>query len=220
MCLGGADFQTSSGNLTGFGSLGTTVQSTATNQIAGGLGFGETYALSSAFSGLTKGLAAFKTASAQKQSMMLEAQVQQANAQMIAEQIKNEKSTAKKQRDAIRRKYKRVKQSIAPAAAANNLLLGGGSPLDALLGAEIYGTADLGTAKVNEANRVFGMQIQKFNADARADIAKSSAARISPFGDAVTTMLSSATSNAFNYYNYKQSRITGLSTVQSALGIP
>ena len=242
MCMGGADFQTSSQNLTGFGNFGTSVQSVGQPGglpwLQGGrfdgsayvsgptagvslpdLSFGQTYALSSGFSGIAKGLAAFKTGSAQKQSLMLQAQVQQANAQMIAEQKKNEKKFSKKERDAIRRKYNKVKHGIGPAAAANNLLLGGGSPLDALLGADIYETADVGMSKVNEANRVYGMDIQKFNADAQGDILRASAARINPGFDAVSTMLSSATSSAFNYYNYKQSRITGLSTIRSALGI-
>lgn len=214
MCMGGAgpDFMTSSSDLTGFG---PNVQSTAPM-----MSFGQTYALSSGVSSIAKGLAAFKTGSAQKQSLMLQAQVQQANAQMIAEQKKNEKKLSKKDRDAIRRKYTKVKQGIGPAAAANNLLLGGGSPLDALLGAEIYETADIGMSKVNEANRIYGMDIQKFNADAQGAILRASAARINPGMDAFTTMLSSATSSAFNYYNYKQSNITGLSTVRSALGLP
>ena len=110
MCMGGADFQTSSQNLTGFGNFGTSVQSVGqpgglsltadarglydnsayvSGPTAGislpDLSFGQTYALSSGFSGIAKGLAAFKTGSAQKQSLMLQAQVQQANAQMIAE---------------------------------------------------------------------------------------------------------------------------------------
>lgn len=243
MCMGGADFQTSSQNLTGFGNFGTSVQSVGQpgglSLTADGRGlydnsayvsgptagvslpdltFGQTYGLASGFGAITKGLAAFKSGSAQKQSLMLQAQVQQANAQMIAEQKKNEKKFSKKERDAIRRKYNKVKQGIGPDAAANNLLLGGGSPLDALLGADIYETADIGMSKVNEANRVYGMDIQKFNADAQGDILRASAARINPGMDAFTTMLSSATSSAFNYYNYKNTNIRGLSTLRSILG--
>lgn len=243
MCMGGADFQTSSSNLTGFGNFGTSVQSVGqpgfialtadargvynnsayvSGPTAGislpDLSFGQTYGIASGFGAITKGLAAFKTGSAQKQSLMLQAQVQQANAKMIAEQKKNDKKLSKKDRDAIRRKYTKVKHGIGPAAAANNLLLGGGSPLDALLGADIYETADIGMSKVNEANRVYGMDIQKFNADAQGDILRASAARINPGMDAFTTMLSSATSSAFNYYNYKNTNIRGLSTLRSILG--
>jgi len=221
MCMDGGlpDYQFSSANLTGVGSLGTTVQSTETGQIAGGLSFGETYALTSAVSGITKSIAAFKSASAQKDSLMLAAQVQQANAEIIAQQKLDEKIISKKERDAVRRKHKNLREGLAPATAANNLLLGGGSPLDALLSAEIYATADKGTAKVNEAGRVYGLDVKKFNADAQGDMLQASAARISPGFDAFSTLLSTSTSNAFKYYNYKQSRITGLSTVRSALGI-
>jgi len=208
------------GNPSYSSAIGPTLSGAPMGELAPMMSFGQTYALSSGVSSIAKGLAAFKTGSAQKQSLMLQAQVQQANAQMIAEQKKNEKKLSKKDRDAIRRKYTKVKQGIGPAAAANNLLLGGGSPLDALLGAEIYETADIGMSKVNEANRIYGMDIQKFNADAQGDILRASAARINPGFDAATTMLSSATSSAFNYYNYKQSNITGLSTVRSALGLP
>ena len=224
MCGGGADFQTPSSNLTGFGNFGTSVQSTATQQTAGislpSLTFGESYALSSGFSGIAKGLAAFKQAKAQKQSLMLQAEVQQANARIIAQQLKDEKTISKKERDAIRRKYKRIKEGIAPAAAANNLLIGGGSPLDALLGADIYEKADIGAAKVNEAGRVFGLEVKKFNADAQGDILESTAARISPGFDAASTLLADATSKAFKYYTYKTSRIRGITTFRNMLGLP
>ncbi len=183
------------------------------------LSFGQAYALTSAVSGITKSIAAFKSASAQKDSLMFAAQVQQANAEIIAQQKVDEKIISKKERDAVRRTHKNLREGLAPATAANNLLLGGGSPLDALLSAEIYATADKGTAKVNEAGRVYGLDVKKFNADAQGDMLQASAARISPGFDAFSTLLSTSTSNAFKYYNYKQSRITGLSTVRSALGI-
>jgi hypothetical protein len=222
MCMNGGlpDFQTSSPNVTGFGSLGTTVQSTTSGNMAGGLSFGQTYALTSAVSGISKSIAAFKTGSAKKDSLMLAAQVQQANAEIIKQQKVDEKIISKKERDAMRRKHKRLGDGIVTDTAANNILLGGGSPLDALLSAEIYATADEGTAKVNEAGRVYGLDVKKFNADAQGDILQASAARISPGFDAFSTLLSTSTSNAFKYYNYKQSRITGLSTVRSALGLP
>jgi hypothetical protein len=221
MCLDGGMPITGAtfGNPTYSSAIGPTLSGAPMGKMGPLLSFGQTYALGSAFSGLAKGLASFKTGSAQKESLVLQAQVQQANSEMIAEQMKNEKSASKKERDAIRRKYRKLGKGIVTDTAANNILLGGGSPLDALLGVEIYETADMGTAKVNEASRVFGMKIQKFNADAQGDILRASAARINPAFDAATTMLSSATSSAFNYYNYKQSRITGLSTIRSALGI-
>ena len=221
MCMNGGlpDFQTSSPNVTGFGSLGTTVQSTTSGNMAGGLSFAQTYALGSAVSGITKSIAAFKTASAKKESLLLDARVQQANSEIIAERMKDEKIISKKERDAIRRKHRKVGGGIVTDTAANNILLGGGSPLDALLSADIYATADRGMAKTNEAGRVYGMQIQKFNADAQGQVIQASAGRISPGFDAFSTLLSTATSKAFNYYNYKNTQISGLSTARSALGI-
>ena len=96
----------------------------ATTYGSSGLSFGQTYALTTAFGGITKSLAAFKTASAQKDSLMLAAQVQQANAEIIAQQKVDEKIISKKERDAVRRKHKRLREGLGPATAANNLLLG------------------------------------------------------------------------------------------------
>ena len=191
----------------------------ATTYGSSGLSFGQTYAITSAVGGITKSIAAFKSASAQKDSLMLAAQVQQANAEIIKQQKVDEKIISKKERDAIRRKHKRLSDGIVTDTAANNILLGGGSPLDALLSADIYATADKGTAKVNEAGRVYGLDVKKFNADAQGDILQASAARISPGLDAFSTLLSTSTSNAFKYYNYKNAPISGLATARSALGI-
>jgi len=222
MCGGGAMPITGAafGNPTYQSAIGPTPGTGAPmGKLAPMLTFEQSYALSSGFSGIAKGLAAFKQAKAQKQSLMLQAEVQQANARIIAQQLKDEKTISKKERDAIRRKYKRIKEGIAPAAAANNLLIGGGSPLDALLGADIYEKADIGTAKVNEAGRVFGLEVKKFNADAQGDILESTAARISPGFDAASTLLADATSKAFKYYTYKTSRIRGITTFRNMLGL-
>lgn len=207
MCMDGA---MPTGELAGGG---------ATSYGGGGMGFGTAFALSSAVSGITKTLASYKTASAQKQSLMLGAQVQQANADIIAQQMVDEKTLSKKERDTIRRKHKKLREGLAPATAANNLLLGGGSPLDALLSADIYATADRGAAKANEASRVYGLDVKKFNADAQGNILQATASRINPGFDAFSTLLSTSTSSAFKYYNYKHSKISGMSTVRSALGI-
>ena len=150
---------------------------------------------------------------------MLAAQVQQANAEIIKQQKVDEKILSKKERDAIRRKHKKLGGGIVTDTAANNLLLGGGSPLDALLSADIYATADEGTAKTNEAGRVYGLDVKKFNADAQGNILQESAARISPGMDAFSSLLSTSTSSAFKYYNYKNAPISGRSAARSALGI-
>ena len=214
MPITGATF----GNPTYSSAIGPTLSGDPMGKMGPMLSFGQTYALSSEAGSFAKGLAAYKSARAQKDSLLFSARMQQINAELIAEKIRDEKIVSKRDRDAIRRKHKKLQQAFAPAAAANNLLLGGGSPLDALLSAEVYETADIGTAKVNEANRVFGMEIQKFSAESQGQILKSTADRISPGVDAVSSMLSSAASSSWKYYNYRNQRIQGLSTLRTLLG--
>jgi len=183
---------------------------------AGGFSFGQTFALTSAVSGITNAFASFKQASAQKESLLFQAQVQRRNAEIIELQKTDERITSKKERDAIRRKIKSIQQGIAPSVAANNILLGGGSPLDILTSSEVIRTADLGTAKVNEAKRIFGLDIKKFNANAQASVLEGSASNISPLRNATTSLLSGGANSFLKFKTFQNSSIKG-NTLSAAL---
>lgn len=227
MCSGGADFQTSSGNVTGFSSFGgPTVQSTSTGNVVGGfnpsnnMSFGEQYALSSTADALFKSLAAFRESSALRDAQLHKAHINRINAQIVELQKKDERLVSKKERDALRRKITALQQKIAPTTAANNILIGGGSPLDTLISSDIYKTADMGQAKVNEEKRIFGLDVKKYNFEAQADVLESSASRISPLFDATSTLMTSASSSAIKYLGYKQSAVRGTtSALRTAFGL-
>ena len=184
------------------------------------MSFGQMYGMSAGFTALTKGLKAYTESAAQKSYYLRKAAISQRNAELVQMQIDDQKKVSKKEQAALRRKYTNIKKSQLTEFAGRNILLGGGSPLDALLGTEVVETADIGILKQNEARAVFGLKISKYNAQSDAALFSGSASRISPGFDFASTMLSSAGSSYMGYQTWKNTPVTGSRTsMKRALGI-
>ena len=183
------------------------------------MSFGQMYGFTSGLTALTKGLAAYTKSSAEKSYYLQKAAISQRNAELVQMQIDDQKKVSKKEQAALRRKYTNIKKSQLTEFAGRNILLGGGSPLDALLGTEVVETADIGILKQNEARAVFGLKISKYNAQSDAALFSGSASRISPGADFASTMLSSAGSSYMNYQTWKNTPVTGSrASLNRALG--
>lgn len=228
MCLGGGlpgpDFQTSSMNLTGFGSFGTTVGSTSTGQTVGGLfnmSFDQIYGLASGGKALFDAMGAYKTADAEKKAYAYKAALSRRNAEIEELKIKDQKMLSKRERDALRRKYAQIMKRQNTEWAGKNILIGGGTPLDILTSTDIVKVADLGTLKQKEERAIFGMKVAKFNAEGDAGLFGQRAKSISPGFDFASTLLSSAARSGMSYLAWRKadSSMSRTAMLKTALGV-
>lgn len=233
MCMNGAGVSnfssaigpTTSGFALGGKNLPTISQSPGAlfGQLGGGFrgdlsSFKTQFGIASAVKGLVGAFAGLKAASAQKDSLLYQAQVQQRNADIIEMQKKDERATSKRERDAIRRKITAIQKGIAPEAAGRNLLLGGGAPLEILMSSEVIKRADIGQAKVNEEKRIFGLNIKKYNAQTQGAILSRTASNITPRSDFASSLMSSASDSYLKYKTFKNSSIKGNQLVNALKG--
>tara|TARA_R110000751_G_scaffold53587_6_gene115972 strand:+ start:32 stop:673 length:642 start_codon:yes stop_codon:yes gene_type:complete len=183
------------------------------------MGFSTMFNISSGAAALADGLAAYTKSAADKSYYMQKAAISQRNAELVQQQIEDQKHASKQEQDSLRRKYNKYRKGINTGFAGRNLLLGGGTPLDALLSTSVVEMADIGIVKQNAARTIYGLQISKYNAQTDSAMFGGAASRITPGYDFATTMLSSGAKSAGKYAQWKNTDVTGArSSLNRALG--
>lgn len=172
-----------------------------------------------AFQAFTKGIAAFRTSSAQKDVLLYKAELQRRNAEIEDVKIGYTKTRAAQERQALKRKYKLARGSQITGYAGKNILLGGDTPLDIMLSTGVLETADIGILKVKEVWDIFGLEVSKYNATAAGEFLEASGRAISPFTEGVTSLLTSGLETGFNYLAWKHAPVgTGRAATRRYLG--
>ena len=194
-----------------FGSASTNPMAGPSNYQMVSLGLG-------ALGGIAGAANSFAGASNQKQALEFKAKLSKRNAEIIEQQKEELKAAGQRSRHALRRAIRGKSQRLAPKAGRNNLRLSG-SVVDTLMSTEVFLTADLGQAKINEASAIYGLDIKKFNANAQGALLERAAGRISPGQEAFSTFLGSAGSTGLNFLKYQDQALTGTASIKRALGI-
>lgn len=150
-------------------------------------------------------MGAYRQGVAQQGAINYEAQVAQNNAKIAEYQASQEKIIGEQQEQTQRLKTAQVFGDQRAAMAANGVDLGEGSPNEVLATTKFTGERDALTIRDNAARRAWAYQNNAagYTSEAAADRAASGS--INPLMAAGTSLLTSGSTVASNWYKYNQS---------------
>ena len=157
------------------------------------------FAASAVLSGI--GASSKATQDAQTEKDYYNSQIQNAqNMSVVADlDIITAKQVGRSRENASRLKFKHMNASVETGFAGRNVKIGGGSPMNIILSNNVIGAKDRETIGENTDKEVFGLQIQKFNAQERARIARNKASSIDPAARGQSAMMGSLLSSVGSF---------------------
>ena len=169
------------------------------------LSFGEQYGISAGFQAIGAGIKEYNRADLEQQSYQWKADIYKRQWELKQRQIEDRRITGKKEEDALRRKYEKLKRKVGPDAGKRGILAGGGSVMDILAGIEVTELADRGLLKTNVQKDIYGMKVGQWSDKVEETMYRRRASMTSPGRSAGMTMLSSAMQSGMKYWQYKNS---------------
>jgi len=151
--------------------------------------------------GLISVIGAFAGASAQRASLRYQAEVANINAGTAARAAEAALMVGQHQAQASMMATANLKSTQTAHLAANGVDLGEGSAARTLASTDIMGKIDANTIEANAVRAAWGYRTQQTNYENDARMRQASAAAISPTLAAGTSLLTSATAVAPNWYS-------------------
>jgi hypothetical protein len=137
-------------------------------------------------------MGAFKTATAQQNSLNYESAVAANNAQLAQYQASVAQDVGARQEQAQELKNADLYGNQRAMLAANGVSLQSGSPNEILASTKLMGNNDVMTIRDNTARQVWADQVQASNYSTESQADKAIAGSISPFTSAATSLLTGA----------------------------
>lgn len=164
------------------------------------MGLDASYAMAAqGFGGGMQTVGAYYGARAQRHALRAEAEVMDANEQMAELSAKSALLQGQRQEQASRLKTQNLKSRQRASMAANGVSLSSDSAINVLTTTDVFGEVDANTVGANAARAAWGYRNQGLNYRSRARSARYTAGGISPFGNALSTFLTSASSISSSY---------------------
>ena len=169
------------------------------------LSFGEQYGISAGFQAIGKAIKEYNRADLEQQSYQWKAEIYKRQWELKQRQIEDRRITGKQEEDALRRKYRTLKNKSSPSAGKRNILAGGGSVMDILAGIDTTELADRGLLKTNVQKDIYGLKVGQWSDKMNETMTRRRASMTSPGRSAGMTMLTSAVQSGMKYWQYKNS---------------
>ena len=167
--------------------------------------FKDVYRITQGLRAISAGAQEFNRASVEQQSYEWKAEIYKRRWELKQRQIEDRRITGKKEEDALRRKYEKLKRKVGPDAGKRGILAGGGSVMDILAGIEVTELADRGLLKTNVQKDIYGMKVGQWSDKLEETMYRRRASMTSPGRSAGMTMLTSAMQSGMKYWQYKNS---------------
>ena len=152
--------------------------------------------------GVGQAFGAYYQAQGQKTALKLQARMAEINAQIAQGQARDALMRGERQEQGSRMQAAQLKSSQRAAMAASGIDLGSETSAAILTSTDYLSEMEANTIKANALREAWGYRMEAVGRRGEAGMARATARGISPVGEGLTSLLTSASSVAGNYATF------------------
>lgn len=167
---------------------------------ASGFNMGQAGAIMGIFGAIQSGIGSYFAAESAKQNLEFQANMAAINARMAENTAQSIFSAGQKQAGMVSQKYGQVKGSAKASQAARGIQAGVGSAAEEIASIDLAKETDMLTINANTVRQAWAARTQSVNAQNESLLKGTTAESISPFSAMSTSLISSASQVAPQWY--------------------